>query len=55
MSNHQKSIIILMAEDDPEDRMLAQEALDQARLADQLRFVEDGEELMDYLRRRNGY
>jgi len=29
--------------------------LNQARLANDLRFVEDGEQLMDYLHRRNGY
>ena len=48
-------IIILMADDDPEDRMLAQEALKEARLANDLHFVEDGEELMAYLRHHNGY
>ena len=55
MSNPTRPITILMADDDAEDRMLAQEALDQARLANDLRCVEGGEELMDYLRRRNGY
>ena len=55
MSNALKPITILMADDDPEDRMLAQEALQQARLANDLHFVEDGEELMDYLRGRNSY
>ncbi len=48
-------ITILMADDDPEDRMLAQDALEEARLANDLRFVEDGEELMDYLKRRGEY
>lgn len=48
-------ITILMADDDPEDRMLAEEALEEARLANDLRFVEDGEELMDYLKRRGKY
>ena len=55
MNSAPKSITILMADDDPEDRMLAQEALGQARLANDLRFVENGEELLDYLRRRNSY
>jgi CheY-like chemotaxis protein len=50
-----KSITILMADDDPDDRMLAQEALEENRLANGLRFVEDGEELMDYLYRRGKY
>ncbi|MCH8206005.1 MAG: response regulator [Chloroflexi bacterium] len=44
-----------MAEDDPEDRLLAREALAQARLANDLRFVEDGEQLMDYLNHRGRY
>ena len=50
MNSAPRPIIILMAEDDPEDRMLAQEALKEARLANDLYFVEDGEELLDYLR-----
>jgi CheY-like chemotaxis protein len=42
---------ILMAEDDPDDRFLVEQAfLDLGRRVD-LRFVEDGEELMNYLRR----
>ncbi|TLS69275.1 response regulator [Mariprofundus erugo] len=48
-------ITILMADDDPEDRMLAEEALEEARLANDLRFVEDGEELIDYLKRRGKF
>ena len=50
-----KSITILMADDDPDDRMLAREALEENRLANDLRFVEDGEELMDYLYQRGQY
>lgn len=49
------SVIILMAEDDPDDRFLAQEALEEARLVNELRFVHDGEALMDYLHRRGAY
>ena len=55
MINKGESITILMADDDPEDRMLAKEAMEMARLANDLRFVEDGEELMDYLYRRRRY
>ena len=44
-----------MADDDPEDTLLAKEALEQARLANEIRAVEDGEELMDYLHRRGVY
>lgn len=50
-----KSITILMAEDDPDDRVLAREALEESSLANDLRFVQDGEELLDYLRQRGKY
>jgi CheY-like chemotaxis protein len=48
-------IVILMADDDPDDRMLAQDAWEENRLANDLHFVEDGEQLMAYLHRRDGY
>lgn len=48
-------IPILMADDDEDDRMMASEALEDAKLANPLYFVEDGEELMDYLHRRGKY
>ncbi|MCP3870531.1 MAG: response regulator [Gammaproteobacteria bacterium] len=48
-------ITILLADDDEEDRMLAIEALEEARLANEVKVVEDGEELMDYLHRRGQY
>ncbi|MCE5216690.1 response regulator [bacterium] len=44
-----------MADDDEEDCMLVQEALAEARLANDLRFVHDGEELIAYLRREGRY
>jgi CheY-like chemotaxis protein len=50
-----RPIAILMAEDDPEDIMLVRDAMAEARLANDLRCVSDGEELMDYLRRRGKY
>ena len=50
-----RSITILVADDDPDDRMMAKDALDESRLANDLRFVEDGEELLDYLYRRGRY
>jgi len=43
---------ILMADDDPDDRLLLQEAFQEAGLSSPLFFVEDGEELMDFLRRQ---
>ncbi len=48
-------ITILVADDDPDDRLLIRDALEDSRLANLVDFVEDGEELMDYLLRRNGY
>ena len=46
-----KPIIILYADDDAEDRMLVKDAWQESRLANELHFVEDGEELLEYLRR----
>ena len=42
-------LCILMADDDADDRLLAQDALAECRLANDLHFVENGEELLDYL------
>ena len=50
-----KPHIILMAEDDSDDRLLAQDALVESGLATDVHFVEDGVELMDYLTRRNKF
>lgn len=55
MSESGKPITILYAEDDPEDRMLVEDALKESRLANELHCVGDGEELMDYLKRRGEY
>ena len=50
-----KPITILMADDDEEDRDLTREALMRARLTNEVRFVGDGQELLDYLRREGRY
>jgi two-component system, response regulator len=55
MSHSPKPITILMADDDADDRMMTREAFQESRLSNDLRFVEDGEELMDYLKRRGKY
>ena len=55
MPPQNKSITILMADDDPDDRQLTREAFEENHLANDLRFVEDGEELLDYLNRRGKY
>jgi CheY-like chemotaxis protein len=44
-----------MAEDDPDDRLFIEQAFRELQIAGQLHFVENGEELMDFLRRRGNY
>lgn len=50
-----RPIIILLADDSEDDRLLTQMALDESLVANELRTVEDGEELMEYLNRRGRY
>lgn len=47
--------LILLADDDEDDRQLTTEALGEAQVSNELRCVGDGEELLDYLRRRGAY
>jgi CheY-like chemotaxis protein len=44
-----------MADDDADDRLMTKEAFEESRLKNDLRFVEDGVELLDYLKRRGKY
>ncbi len=46
---------LLLADDDPDDRMLVHDALEEAEWSVDLREVEDGDELIDYLERRGKY
>ena len=55
MGKHTKPITILMADDDPDDQMLTKDAFEVCRLSNDLRFVNDGEKLMDYLCRRGDF
>lgn len=55
MRTERKPIVILLADDDEEDRMLACDALAESRLANDLSCVTDGEDLMDYLYLRGKY
>jgi CheY-like chemotaxis protein len=48
-------VLILMAEDDADDRLMAKEALEVSGLRNELRFVEDGVELMNYLSKQGRY
>lgn len=55
MSQRRRTMTILLVEDDPDDRLLAKEALEESSVLSDLRCVENGEELMDYLYRRGQY
>ena len=55
MRNERKPIVILLADDDEEDRMLACDALAESRLSNDISCVTDGEDLMDYLHHRGKY
>lgn len=55
MNLQREPVTIVLAEDDPDDRLLTMRALQKSRLANEVHCVEDGEELMDYLLRRNQY
>lgn len=48
-------VTILIADDDADDRMMIQEAFEDNDIGDTTAFVEDGEELLDYLRCKNKY
>jgi CheY-like chemotaxis protein len=50
-----QSVAILMADDDEDDRLMAEEALREAKLLNPIRFVKHGEELLDYLYCRGEY
>jgi CheY-like chemotaxis protein len=50
-----RPITILLADDDEDDRELTRDALEDPRLADEMRFVVDGQDLIDYLRRQGRY
>ncbi|TYK65090.1 response regulator [Colwellia echini] len=54
-SNKGKPITILMADDDEDDRILTQDALQESRVRNTLHCVEDGVELLEYLRREGKF
>lgn len=55
MRTERTPTVILLADDDEEDRMLACDALTESRLSNNITCVTDGEDLMDYLHRRGKY
>ena len=50
-----KTNVIVMADDDADDRLLAKDAFAEACMQGDLHFVEDGEDLLDYLFHRGKY
>ncbi len=54
-SRSTRPVPILMAEDDEDDRVLFQDALEESHLANPVYFAKDGEELLDYLHRRGDF
>jgi two-component system response regulator len=55
MKHTLKPISILMADDDPDDRMLMKQALAENELSNVIEFVENGADLMDYLHKRGKF
>lgn len=53
--DHKSSVLIVIADDDADDRMLIEDAFRESRLANPLAFVEDGLELLDLLKSRGKY
>jgi CheY-like chemotaxis protein len=50
-----RPVTILLADDDADDRELTRDALQDAHLANEMKCVIDGQDLMDYLRREGRY
>ena len=55
MDANNQPIVILIADDDEEDRQMIHDALHESRLANAINQVVDGEDLMDYLHQRGAY
>jgi CheY-like chemotaxis protein len=55
MNSTRTNFNMLVAEDDAEDRMLLKDALEESCLSSTMHFVEDGEELLDYLYHRGKF
>ena len=49
MNGRRRSLTVLVADDDEDDRGFIRKAWEKSRVANDLRFVEDGEELTEYL------
>jgi two-component system, response regulator len=54
-TKHKIAVTILICDDDYHDRMVAQHALEDARVSNKLCFVPDAEQLLDYLYQRGTF
>jgi CheY-like chemotaxis protein len=55
MNRSSYPIRIVVADDDADDRMMIKDAFEEAKLGNPVDFVEDGVELLEYLRREGAY
>lgn len=55
MADNAKAVVILLADDDADDREMTRKALAKNRLVNEVYEVVDGEELLDFLRHRGRY
>jgi CheY-like chemotaxis protein len=55
MTDENRLFTILMVDDDPDDRLLFKEACEEVRLRNPVEFLENGEQLVDYLKRNGSY
>jgi two-component system, response regulator len=55
MPDNAQKVVILLADDNANDRAMTRKALDKNRLANDFYTVADGEELMDFLHHRGRY
>ena len=55
MNKLNNKAMILMADDDPDDQILLQEALKENNIPNSVCFVENGEELLDFLHKREKF
>ncbi|EHJ47573.1 response regulator receiver protein [Solidesulfovibrio carbinoliphilus subsp. oakridgensis] len=55
MCSAAKPAVILLADDDEDDVILIRDSFKKSKLSNDLRVVEDGVELVDYLRRRGAF
>jgi len=55
VTDRRRPLTILIADDDIEDQMLLADAFGESQLINDLRFVDDGEQLLEYLRQQGRY